>query len=123
MQKNEESLSDKKEKSLDKSEMEKKENVGINSETRQIGVLKGFDEQDCFKINYTKILYTKIQKWRLAKMDQFKKKFEIGSLKGIRSFNFSWNKTASFYLCWPIKSREIFKKFLRKFGLLENHIF
>jgi len=33
------------EKSLDKSEMEKKENIGINSETRQIGVLKGFDEQ------------------------------------------------------------------------------
>ena len=75
LQKNEESLSDKKEKSLDKSEMEKKENVGINSETRQIGVLKGFDEQDCFKINYTKILYTKIQKWRLAKMVQFKKKY------------------------------------------------
>ena len=41
-----------KEKSLDKSEMEKKDNVGINSETRQIGVLKGFDEQDCFKISY-----------------------------------------------------------------------
>ena len=43
------------EKSLDKSEMEKKENVGINSETRQIGVLKGFDEQDCFKKIYSKI--------------------------------------------------------------------
>ena len=64
----------KKEKSLDKSEMEKKENVGINSETRQIGVLKGFDEQDCFKISYPKILRAKIQKWRLAKMVRFKKK-------------------------------------------------
>ena len=41
-------------KSLDKSEMEKKENVGINSETRQFGVLKGFDEQDRFKIFYRK---------------------------------------------------------------------
>ena len=55
------------EKSLDKSEMEKKENVGINSETRQIGVLKGFDEQDCFKKIYSKISekfrLVKIQKW------------------------------------------------------------
>ena len=47
------SLSDNK-KSLDKSEMEKKENVGINSETRQFGVLKGFDDQDRFKIFYQK---------------------------------------------------------------------
>ena len=58
----------KKEKSLDKSEMEKKENVGINSETRQIGVLKGFNEQECFKISYPKILCAKIQKWILSKM-------------------------------------------------------
>ena len=57
-----------KEKSLDKSEMEKKENVGINSETRQIGVLKGFDEQDCFKISYPKNFVRK--NFKVVQLDQ-----------------------------------------------------